>query len=89
MFIKNKYIITNEITEIILKKVSPTSNNAYKDAAPPGTIQVSNKGGAFLMPQKKLTIVPVTLHSESKYLDTPMPPATLSKQHLHDQNGRR
>ena len=27
--------------------VSPTSNNAYKDAAPPGTIQVSNKGGAF------------------------------------------
>ncbi|WP_169823093.1 hypothetical protein [Anaerobacillus alkalilacustris] len=30
------------------------------------------------MPQKKLTIVPVTLHSESKNLDTPMPPATLS-----------
>ena len=30
------------------------------------------------MPQKKLTIVPVTLHSESKNIATPMPPAALS-----------
>ena len=42
--------------------VSPHSNNAYKHAAPPGTIKVSIKGGAFPMPQQKLTIVPVTLH---------------------------
>ena len=40
--------------------VSPHSNNAYKHAAPPGMIVVSIKGGAFLMPQQKLTIVPVT-----------------------------
>jgi hypothetical protein len=29
-------------------------------------IKVSIKGGAFLMPQQKLTIVPVTLHAENK-----------------------
>ena len=44
--------------------VSPYSNNAYKHAAPPGTIKVSIKGGAFHMPQQKLTIIPVTLYSE-------------------------
>jgi hypothetical protein len=46
--------------------VSPHSNNAYKHAAPPGTIHVSIKGGAFPMPQQKLTIVPVTLHTENE-----------------------
>ena len=30
-----------------MSKVSPHSNNAYKHAAPPGTIHVSIKGGAF------------------------------------------
>lgn len=35
------------VVSYILFDVSPTSNNAYKDAAPPGTIQVTNKGGAF------------------------------------------
>jgi len=34
--------------------VSPYSNNAYKRVAPPGTIHVPIKGGAFLMPQQKL-----------------------------------
>lgn len=34
--------------------------------APPGMILISIKGGAFSMPQQKLTIVPVTLHTESK-----------------------
>ena len=35
-----------------MSKVSPHSNNAYKHAAPPGTIHVSIKGGAFPMPQQ-------------------------------------
>jgi|1185.fasta_scaffold772794_2 hypothetical protein len=30
------------------KEVSPHSNNAYKHAAPPGTIKVSIKGGVML-----------------------------------------
>ena len=34
-----------------MSKVSPHSNNAYKHAAPPGTIHVSIKG-AFPMPQQ-------------------------------------
>lgn len=54
------------IVRITIFIVSPHSNNAYKHAAPPGTIHVSIKGGAFPMPQQKLTIVPVTLHTENE-----------------------
>jgi hypothetical protein len=55
--------------------ISPHSNNAYKHAAPPGTIYVLNNGGAF---QQKLTIIPVSLHAENKELDTSISPTTLS-----------
>jgi len=34
------------------KNLSPHSNNSYKRAAPLGTILVTNKGDAFLMPQQ-------------------------------------
>ncbi|MCB5936857.1 hypothetical protein LJB62_18515, partial [Bacillus sp. DFI.2.34] len=43
------------------KNVSPHSNNAYKSTAPLVKIDISIKGGAFHMPEQKLTIVPVTL----------------------------
>ena len=58
--------------------VSPHSNNAYKHAEPPGTIHVSKKGGAFLMLQQKLTIVPVTLHPDSKSSLTTASPKSYS-----------
>lgn len=46
--------------------VSPHSNNAYKSTAPLVKIDISIKGGAFHMPEQKLTIVPVTLHSDTE-----------------------
>jgi hypothetical protein len=64
--------------------VSPHSNNAYKHAAPPGTIHVSIKGGAFPMPQQKLTIVPVTLHTENENNSATKPTVLSSNPNLHD-----
>lgn len=46
--------------------ISPHSNNAYKTTAPLVKIGISIKGGAFHMPEQKLTIVPVTLHSDTE-----------------------
>lgn len=46
--------------------VSSHSNNAYKSTAPLVKIDISIKGGAFHMPEQKLTIVPVTLHSDTE-----------------------
>lgn len=40
-------------------------------------IDISNKGGAFHMPQQKLTIVPVTLHSQNEH-NAAESPAALS-----------
>ncbi|MCM3798582.1 hypothetical protein M4A92_07925, partial [Caldibacillus thermoamylovorans] len=74
---KDGQVITEPIQELILifgtkieqssnlkvssLNVSPHSNNAYKSTAPLVKIDISIKGGAFHMPEQKLTIVPVTL----------------------------
>ncbi|MEC5273979.1 hypothetical protein, partial [Caldifermentibacillus hisashii] len=56
-YIKRRRMVVNR------SLVSPHSNNAYKSTAPLVKIDISIKGGAFHMPEQKLTIVPVTLHS--------------------------
>lgn len=56
--------------------VSPHSNNAYNSTAPLVKIDLSIKGGAFHMPEQKLTIVPVTLHSNTE--NTPITKSTVS-----------
>ena len=61
------------ITEYSTSFVSPYSNNAFKTPSTSGTIDVSNEGGAILMPQNKLTIVPVTLDSLSNVISLQNP----------------
>jgi len=51
----------------------PHSNNAYKSTAPLVKIDISIKGGAFHMPDQKLTIVPVTFHSNTENILTTKP----------------
>ena len=59
-------------------KVSPHSNNAYKSTAPLVKIDISIKGGAFHMPEQKLTIVPVTLHSDTENISNIKPTVSSS-----------
>ena len=54
----------------------PVFKQRIKRSAPPGTMDAI-KRGAFLMPKSKLTIVPVTLHSENENSST-INPAILS-----------
>jgi hypothetical protein len=58
--------------------VSPHSNNAYKSTAPLVKIDISIKGGAFHMPEQKLTIVPVTLHSDTENISNIKPTVSSS-----------
>lgn len=61
-----------------MTKVSPHSNNAYKSTAPLVKIDISIKGGAFHMPEQKLTIVPVTLHSDTENISNIKPTVSSS-----------
>ncbi|RBR34873.1 hypothetical protein EB06_00274 [Enterococcus cecorum] len=77
----NKYL-PGRIKEFLLVDnliiVSPHSNNAYKSTAPLVKIDISIKGGAFHMPEQKLTIVPVTLHSDTENISNIKPTVSSS-----------
>ena len=64
--------------EFFIYLVSPHSNNAYKSTAPLVKIDISIKGGAFHMPEQKLTIVPVTLHSDTENISNIKPTVSSS-----------
>ncbi|MEG6535164.1 hypothetical protein V6C20_16715, partial [Caldibacillus thermoamylovorans] len=58
----DEFFLCSKKNAYLIYAVSPHSNNAYKSTAPLVKIDISIKGGAFHMPEQKLTIVPVTLH---------------------------
>jgi hypothetical protein len=69
---------SNRFSVFVNCVVSPHSNNAYKSTAPLVKIDISIKGGAFHMPEQKLTIVPVTLHSDTENISNIKPTVSSS-----------